>query len=99
MRRNLFSEPVYLLAYSTNSESYQPLVGRKRSLRPPNDSEALTEDVTQPLNRLATELALIGTLVAPRFAKPPELVATLTSSSLYVRNARTSRTRASNSSG
>src|SRR5690242_10196145 len=98
-RVNLFSEPVHLSAYSAKIELYQPRVGRKRSLRESHDSDGRSDDVTPPLNRFATDVAAIGADVAPRFAKPPEPVVIETVSSLYCKNARTSRTRASNSSG
>src|ERR1043165_1252726 len=87
---NLFSLPVSWLAYSAKIVWYQPPVGNRRLLRESHDSDARTDDVTPPRNRFATLVASIGTLVAPRFAMPPEPVVMLTSSSLYVTTARAS---------
>src|SRR5436189_5862066 len=86
-RMNSFSDPVYLLAYSAKIVWYQPPVGNRRLLRESQDSEPRSDDVTPPRKRFATLVASIGTLVAPRFAMPPEPVEMLTSSNLYVRNA------------
>jgi zinc protease len=49
-------------AYSAKIEWYQPPVGNRRLLRESHDSEARTDEVTPPRNRLATSSLEIGCL-------------------------------------
>jgi hypothetical protein len=60
----------------------QPSVVKRRLLRESYWSEARSDEVTPPRNRLATLCASIGSRIDPMLEKPRWPVDTLTSSSL-----------------